>query len=235
MTQRRPRQVSRRARRDQTDKASSSQIQKLPTEIDETLFLEAVPIRRRLLTDLANLRDEEAIQWFWKTWSKTVNLELAHELLQLRDDVRAIWREPQSHYSRTVLDAWLVWTPSGKQIEMDRRSRGLDVETPPFPWKDYLAFRCSLKSRRLIPNPRSMRANLVQGTLENWHHFRFCTNRDCLAPYFVAKRSDQTVCDSGQCKAERQREHARKWWNENRAKSASAEKVRKQDGTRKAR
>ena len=38
------------------------------------------------------------------------------------------------------------------------------------------------------------------------------------APYFVAKRKDQTVCDAEVCKAEKQREHALKWWRANRAK-----------------
>lgn len=41
---------------------------------------------------------------------------------------------------------------------------------------------------------------------------------DC--PFFIAKRKDQTVCDAEICKAEKQREHARKWWNENRSKKA---------------
>jgi hypothetical protein len=30
----------------------------------------------------------------------------------------------------------------------------------------------------------------------------------------------QSVCDAGICKAERQKEHARKWWNQNRSKKA---------------
>ena len=59
---------------------------------------------------------------------------------------------------------------------------------------------------------------LIQGVFEHWKNFKICANSDCVAPYFIAKRQDQTVCDAEICKAERQREHMRKWWNENRAK-----------------
>lgn len=65
---------------------------------------------------------------------------------------------------------------------------------------------------------------LIQGVFEHWRHFSYCANADCQAPYFIAKRIDQTVCDAGICKAERQREHARKWWNENRAKRVQSKK-----------
>ena len=64
---------------------------------------------------------------------------------------------------------------------------------------------------------------LIQGVFEHWKHFQFCANRDCAAPYFIAKTKDQTVCDAEMCKAEKQREHALKWWRENRARSDNKE------------
>jgi hypothetical protein len=68
---------------------------------------------------------------------------------------------------------------------------------------------------------------LIQGFFENSRHFKHCANSDCVAPYFIAKRKDQKVCDAEICKAERQRQHALKWWNENRAKKSQKKAVRK--------
>jgi len=59
---------------------------------------------------------------------------------------------------------------------------------------------------------------LIVGVFDHWGHFKYCANPKCATPYFIAMRKDQTVCDAEICKAEKQREHARRWWNENRAK-----------------
>ena len=82
-------------------------------------------------------------------------------------------------------------------------------------------YTCSIKAGKFVPNFSSLRAMLIQGILEHWQHFRFCSNPSCLTPYFVAKRKDQTVCDTEICKAEKQRQHALKWWSANRAKKRS--------------
>ena len=42
---------------------------------------------------------------------------------------------------------------------------------------------------------------------------RFCANSDCLAPYFVARRSTMKYC-SLPCAGQGDRESKRKWWNE---------------------
>ena len=68
---------------------------------------------------------------------------------------------------------------------------------------------------------------LIQGVFEHRRQFKYCSNPDCSAPYFIAKRKDQTVCDAEICKAEKQRQHALKWWNENRAKRSQTEAVGK--------
>jgi len=93
----------------------------------------------------------------------------------------------------------------------------------------YAPFSCSLQpsqprasgapAGQLIPDPLNLRGMLIQGVFENWGHFKQCANATCAAPYFIAKRSDQLVCEAGPCKAQRQREHSLKWWNANRAKN----------------
>jgi hypothetical protein len=146
-----------------------------------------------------------------------------------------------------VLNKWLTWRPSTEQEETRKsmnRDTVLAVTTDPVArsilgedidnvpalismsrwWNVAAPFKCSLWSRRLIPEPRNLRAMLVQGVLEHWGHFKHCANPDCLSPYFIAKRKDQTVCDAEICKAERQRAHARRWWNENRAQKSPQKK-----------
>jgi hypothetical protein len=82
----------------------------------------------------------------------------------------------------------------------------------------YVPFSCWLPTRSLVPDTRSLRPMLIQGVFEHWGHLKYCSNSVCSTPYFIAKRRDQVVCNAEICKAERQRQHVLKWWNENRAK-----------------
>ncbi len=151
---------------------------------------------------------------------------------------------PRLASANYFLNKWLSWRPSAGQEEARKsleRNRALAVAANPVarsiiseivkehvdistflstqPGRDVTApFKCSMSLRRLIPEPFNLRGMLVQGVLEHWGRLKYCANTNCLSPYFIAKRKDQTVCDAEICKAEKQREHARKWWNENRAK-----------------
>src|ERR1051326_451027 len=156
------------------------------------------PYRLSLLIDVANVRDNDAASWFWKKWNSNFKVESRSEieLLQLRDQLRAIWRDPVSANAEMLINDWL--TVHGSQHSQQ--------------------FRCSIRKSMFLPNPGSLLGMLIQGILEHWKHFKYCTNSQCGTPYFVAKRSDQSVCDSGICKAEKQKEHARKWWREKRSK-----------------
>lgn len=42
---------------------------------------------------------------------------------------------------------------------------------------------------------------------------KVCQNPDCPAPYFLAKRKDQRICERGDCTAWAQRQWALSWWN----------------------
>jgi hypothetical protein len=69
-----------------------------------------------------------------------------------------------------------------------------DIEPPEVARaRDYLPFECSIGAGRLVPEFVSLRAMLIQGVFEHWKHFQVCANEDCAAPYFIAKRKDQTV------------------------------------------
>jgi hypothetical protein len=93
------------------------------------------------------------------------------------------------------------------------------------------SFTCSITERKLVPEWLDMRGLLIQGVFDNWKYLKVCANADCAAPYFIAKRKDQTVGDAEACKSERQREHARKWWKENRARTQGPMETRTKKGT----
>lgn len=229
-----------------------------PTGLDQVSLSLYYPLRERVLLDLANLHDLKAAEWFWRKWSGTFRLEPAQDLVCLRDDLRRIWLSKDTAVtaessSDLILDRWLAWRPTselsqhplGRWETDDGEDKGLVMEeTDLGEERPYLPFRCAIRLRRLVPNVTSLRSMLVQGVLEHWGHLKYCANPYCMTPYFIGKRKDQTVCDAEICKAERQREHARKWWNQNRAKKArsqertvskTAKKESKGNVTRKAR
>jgi len=108
-------------------------------------------VRRRLLVDLANLRDDIAIEWFWGRWREHVMSEAAEDLLELRDELQTIWRwteiteypeiglissapmkaiykwrsrvyrDPLS--PNQILERWLVWRPSGERLKAWQKGR----------------------------------------------------------------------------------------------------------------
>jgi hypothetical protein len=172
-------------------------------EAEELLLQTTLRVRRRLLSELANTKPEEgAIRRFQKQWKSTLRTESAADVAELGDKLRFLWHRPGIHLAERVLNEWLVGRPA-------------ETATGPIP------FVCSLGAGRLVPDRKNMRAMLIQGVFENWRHLSICTNADCAAPYFIAKRKDQVVCDAEICKAEKQRAHALKWWHENRGVKGS--------------
>ena len=151
-----------------------------------------------------------------------------------------VYRDPLS--PNQILERWLVWRPSGERLKAWQREGWIDAR-----FRNtfgYLPFGCSLTARQLVPHNGALRAMLIVGVFDHWGHFKYCANPKCATPYFIAMRKDQTVCDAEICKAEKQREHARRWWNENRAKkiqkpakvaSKPPKKGRGKNVTRKAR
>jgi hypothetical protein len=181
--------------------------------VDDAWLAMTFEARKLLLYDLANLRDENALRWFWGR-RELMMPELAADVMNLRDELRALWIGRKLLDAQNILNRWLRWLPSKDHAQAFPVLA--IAETP----TDYMPFTCSLEARRLVPNHLSLRSTLIQGVFEQWGHFRFCANPNCAAPYFIAKRRDQTVCNAEACKAEKQRQHALKWWRENRTKES---------------
>jgi|KBSMisStandDraft_5_1062788.scaffolds.fasta_scaffold181842_2 hypothetical protein len=220
----------------------------LVDKFEEVQSFLTYPIRKNVLVDLANAQGEKGVEWFWRKWKDGFRPETTKDLVELGNDLRDIWLFMSADVSSNqdnpfrVLNKWLAWRPTVEQLEAWRvwgeRFRegalllGIDMKA-----YEYVPFLCSPKFDKLLPDPNCLRAMLVQGVFEHLRHFSYCANSDCAAPYFIAKRTDQTVCDAGICKAERQREHARKWWKQNRTKqiSATPAKGKLKNGTHKTR
>lgn len=180
-------------------------------------------MRRELLSDLANTKPEpDRVKWFQEKWHGRIREESLRDLIELGQELRAVWKRPRIDGAEKILDRWLAWRPAGAAFRKYKQS---EIERPDAVMaRDYLPFECSIGAGRLVPNWVHLRAMLIQGVLEHWKNFKFCANADCAAPYFIAKRKDQTICDAEICKAEKQRAHALKWWNENRAKTSNPQK-----------
>ena len=182
---------------------------------------------------------DDGLDWFWSRWEFKIRPERNSDISQLRDELRAVWKDPKGNDEYIILMNWLGWRPSREHLRIYRNSKWVLQWVNP---KHYVPFSCDVESATFVPDDGAIRAMLIQGVFEHWRNFKYCANRDCAAPYFIAKRKDQTVCDAEICKAEKQRQHALKWWNENRAKKSQKETVskatkkgRKVNVTRKAR
>jgi hypothetical protein len=182
---------------------------------EEVLLARTFEARQQQLSDLANLRDD-GMRWFGRMWGDRVRSELATDIFTLRSQLRSLWGNQDVEAGEQVLDKWLSWRPSLRHWKRYRRMGDLMPLTRRR--EDYSAFQCSIESGRLVPDFGSFRAMLIQGVLEHWHQMKICANPDCQAPYFIAKRKDQTVCTAEKCKAEKQKIHALKWWRKNRAR-----------------
>jgi hypothetical protein len=190
---------------------------------EKRLLVRTLPVRRELLCDLANTKPKpDRVKWFQEKWHGRIREESLRDLMELGKELRAVWKRPRIDSAEKILDTWLAWRPVAATF---RKYKESEIERPDaVKAGDYLPFECSIGAGRLVPNWVHLRAMLIQGVLEHWKNLKLCANADCAAPYFIAKRKDQTVCDAEICKAEKQRAHALKWWNENRATTSDPRK-----------
>jgi hypothetical protein len=191
---------------------------------EKRLLFKTLPARRELLRDLANTSPRgDRMKWFLEKWHGRLRDEPLRDLKELGEELRSVWKRPRIDKAEELLDKWLAWRPSAATF---RKYSASAIERPGAEKaRDYLPFECSIGAGRLVPNWVHLRAMLIQGVLEHWKHFKICANADCTAPYFIAKRKDQTVCDAEICKAEKQRAHALKWWHKNRGKASVSSKT----------
>ena len=170
------------------------------TELDRKMR----KLRERLLLRLANhlpdQRNEERTEKLAETWRRfRFAAEEAVFIDTVINDLRRIW-------PRTVYSALKQPTVDLLLLTATTREGRQGVYAPlPF---GYLSF-----------GAKNFPGQVVLGILENWTRMTKCGNPECLAPYFLAKRSTQRYCERGECTRYAVRKKARKWWSENRAKN----------------
>lgn len=154
------------------------------------------------LREMANLRDD-GVARFQQRYDPFFNRYEKSELLQLRDELRALWTggkkmpetlaadwdEDLAAASGTLLEEWICnrWL---------RRTRGGlviffgAIQADPYALPALLAYSAYLCGKRM----------------------RVCLNGDCPAPYFVAGRRDQRYC-STECAAPAKLAAKRRSWH----------------------
>jgi len=71
------------------------------------------------------------------------------------------------------------------------------------------------KRRELLPTAFSLPTILAYAALLHGNRMRFCRNKKCATPYFIAARRDHKYC-SPNCAAPAKRASKLKWWRNNR-------------------
>jgi hypothetical protein len=153
-----------------------------------------------MIVDIANLRDG-AERWFWHKWERDyIQTSWNRSLTEYRNELRAIWAVPLSrtHTQLTLADIRLrTWL-----VEAQAHSR----QTWVF-W-----------SGCVYPDYRNLPLSLAVAVSELAPQMAKCENPECPSTYFLRGRKTQRFCDRPACIAYGQREHKRKWWNQNRGK-----------------
>ncbi len=153
---------------------------------------------RKLLLDLANLRDD-GFDWFRQQWAAFFRPTPDTELRGLRHQLRTtIWSPDVSDSEKkALLERWLTASRGGGLSGIIQRQ-----------WS------VNLRLRRILPQSGNLRAILVLAILDNFPRLGVCHNPECLYPYFFKRRCDQKFCERGDCTRYAQRQYALKSWHE---------------------
>ena len=151
--------------------------------------------RKKILVELANLHDS-GLGRLRHRWGTRFSRVADDEIFALRNELRRVWNaDTPANEKQSILNKWTSWHPSG------------------FASLRFQAWFPSVPLGRLLPHHENLHAQLVQGVLEHSGHFVHCANPSCLAPFFIARRRDQRVCEQGECTKHAQRQFSLEWWN----------------------
>src|SRR5215475_6897282 len=169
--------------------------------MEEALMMGPEKLFAKVDKDLRNYRQELLIELANNTSTNSVRIqrlmsmcepELQSMVASAQRDLRSIWPQSVSLPDKQkVVDAWLHGVKrQGRAGIHAWLGRGcLEFDFQSFP------------------------GQFVMAILENWWRFQVCANPDCMARYFLTKRSTQVICERGECTRYAQREHAKKYWH----------------------
>jgi hypothetical protein len=185
-----------------------------------------IPETARLLTDLANLRDD-GIGRFRKNWGKFYDPDryVDEVLLDRRDELRMLWTKRFSRFSPTdkresigvlvtnrsehIYEIWKARPYEPLQQFICEHWLGLDRDS-------WLVYWGRMK-KRIWANPRSLSAVLAWACVHHADYLSVCENSECSAPYYIATRCDQKFC-STECASPSQRASKLDWWRAHRSR-----------------
>ena len=146
--------------------------------------------RKRLLLELANLRDD-GIGRFRKLNASRFPYEEDAFLVNCRNALRKAWSAPKEE----------------KQDFVDNLVHHSAIKY------GIASFIAPITAGRLTAAPQHFFSQLAVAILENWRSFAICGNPECGARYFLAKRKTQKYCERGVCTDYAQRRYALDYWN----------------------
>jgi len=154
--------------------------------------------QQALLRTIANIHQDAFDTLSGTKWRGQFGLILDWQVSNLQDDLRTLWcPDTPIVLKEATLKDWL------------REEISFNV----FRGKKYFPFTPSLHRGEILPDPRNLTLTLAFAVLRFHRRMKMCANKECPAPYFIAKRKDQKYCERGDCTAEAHRAHARKYWN----------------------
>lgn len=159
-------------------------------------------LRKALIEDLANVDDLESarIQKLISHFEQEAPAMLA----SAQRNLRAIWpRTTPLKQKQLIVDAWLL--TATKRLGRASVHAWLAVGRLEFDYENFPG-------------------QFVLAILENWWKFQVCGNPDCVARYFLAKRSTQRYCERGACTQYANRRYALDYWNKKGKKRRTAER-----------
>src|SRR6266566_8944968 len=164
--------------------ASKTSSRLITREVERSMYRH----RKRLLLELANLRDD-GIERFRKLNASRFPYEPDSFLLNCRDRLRKAWPAPQEEKQDFVDDL----------VHHSAIKHGIS------------GFIAPISAGRLTAAPQHFLSQLAVAILENWRSFAICRNPECETRYFLAKRGTQKYCERGACTDYAQRQYARAW------------------------
>src|SRR5580658_1106787 len=95
---------------------------------EKRLLVRTLPVRRELLCDLANSKPEtDRVKWFQEKWHGRIREESLRDLIELGEELRAVWKRPRIDGAEKILDKWLAWRPLGATF---RKYKESEIERP---------------------------------------------------------------------------------------------------------
>jgi hypothetical protein len=93
---------------------------------ESRLLARTLPLRRELLCDLANTDPApDPVKWFQEKWHGRIREESLQDLMELGEELRAVWKRPRIRVAEKILDKWLAWRPLAATF---RKYKGSDID-----------------------------------------------------------------------------------------------------------